>query len=137
MNKIALCLLLAGAVNGWSAAIKISDLPAADSVGLSDVLPVVVSNQTRKVTVAQLGRTVIGNGGVGNFVGGENNTIATNLDTSIGNAIMGQGSTVDSSSYNSVNGVGNSVVNYSVGNVLAGTGLHLVTSSYNVFRATM
>ena len=59
MNKWILWLLVAGAVIGVAAGVKVSELPTASSVALTDVVPVVVGSQTRKATVAQLADAVV------------------------------------------------------------------------------
>lgn len=59
MNKLIWWLLLAGAVNCLGQ-VKVSDLPAAPSVGLTDVLPVVGGGQTRKATIGQVADAVVG-----------------------------------------------------------------------------
>jgi hypothetical protein len=71
MKKLIFCLLLAATVN-VVAQVKVSELPAASSVGLTDVLPIVADGQTKKATVGQVADAVVGraNDYTGNFAGG-------------------------------------------------------------------
>src|ERR1043166_4826386 len=71
MKKLILSLLLAVAVNGF-AQVKVSELPSADSVGLDDVVPLVVGSQTKKATIGQVADAVVGrrNPYTGSFTGG-------------------------------------------------------------------
>jgi hypothetical protein len=70
MNRFIFCLLLAGAASGV-AQVKVSELPSAASVGLTDVLPIVAGGQTRKATVGQVADAVVGrdNDYTGTFTG--------------------------------------------------------------------
>ena len=72
MNRVILWLLVAVALCGLAAAVKVSELPAVDDVGLTDVVPVVTGGQTRKATVAQLGDAIVAqeNAYQGSFTGG-------------------------------------------------------------------
>ena len=73
MNRVILWLLVVVlAVCGLAAAVKVSELPAVDDVGLTDVVPVVTGGQTRKATVAQLGDAIVAqeNAYQGSFTGG-------------------------------------------------------------------
>ena len=72
MNKAILWLLVAVAACGLAAAVKVSELPSASSVSLTDVVPVVVGNVTKKVTVGRLGDAIVArsNPYTGSFTGG-------------------------------------------------------------------
>ena len=72
MNRVILWLVLGVALCGLAAAVRVSELPAVEDVGLTDVVPVVTGGQTRKATVAQLGDAIVAqeNGYQGSFTGG-------------------------------------------------------------------
>lgn len=72
MNRTILWLLVAVAACGLAAAVKVSELPSASSVGLSDIVPLVAGGQTKKATVAQVGDAIVGrdNAYHGSFSGG-------------------------------------------------------------------
>jgi hypothetical protein len=72
MNRVILWLLVAVAFCGLAAAVKVSELPSASSVNLTDVVPMVVGNQTKKATVAQLGDAIVARSNPyhGSFTGG-------------------------------------------------------------------
>lgn len=71
MNKTIFWLVAAVAACGLAAAVKVSELPSSPAVGLTDIVPMVASGQTRKATVAQLADAVIGrdNDYTGTFTG--------------------------------------------------------------------
>jgi hypothetical protein len=72
MNRAILWLLVVVAVICVAAAVKVSELPSASSVSLTDVVPVVVGNVTKKVTVGRLGDAIVArsNPYTGSFTGG-------------------------------------------------------------------
>jgi len=71
MKRTIFWLVIAVAACGIAAAVKVSELPSASSVSLSDVLPLVAGGQTKKATVAQLADAVVGrdNDYTGTFTG--------------------------------------------------------------------
>jgi hypothetical protein len=72
MNRLIFWLVIAVAACGIAAAVKVSELPSASSVSLSDVVPLVSGGQTKKATVAKLADAIVArdNAYHGSFTGG-------------------------------------------------------------------
>lgn len=71
MNRTFFWVVVAVAACGLAAAVKVSELPSASSVGLTDIVPLVSGGQTKKATVANLADAVVGrdNDYTGTFTG--------------------------------------------------------------------